>query len=217
MISHTLSNFDRDLNGIRTEINVMADNVQFQCQQALQALLNHDASIAEAVVAKDALTNQSLKKIEGHSTNVLARQQAVADDLRFILCSMRIAPHLERIGDYAKSTALKSEHFPNGLPAQWREKLERMQRHLLTMFDHVMQSYNSKNLAQAGVVYEGDDTLDVYYQDIYTSLIDTIRQGQGSTTQWVELLFIAKNFERAGDHIKDISRDVQFMIRGNLT
>ncbi|EKA2632554.1 MULTISPECIES: phosphate signaling complex protein PhoU [unclassified Vibrio] len=214
MTNHTLKKFDRDLEQIKAELNELASIVLKEFEQAIDIFDQPNTELADNIVAQDRIANQCLSNIEQHGARVLARQHAVADDLRFILSSMRIAPRLERVGDYAKSMAVKSSQFKQVIPDELNEIFHQMHLHLVTMLRSVIEAYNTKNATQANVVWEGDDTLDAYYRDVYTRLIQGFSQQTTSSQQLVELLFIAKGLERAGDHISDIATDVQFMVNG---
>ncbi|WP_413282396.1 phosphate signaling complex protein PhoU [Vibrio sp. MA40-2] len=214
MENHTLKNFDRDLEQIRSELNKLANVVLQEFEQAIDVFDQPNTELADNIVAQDRIANQCLVNIEQHGARVLARQHAVADDLRFILSSMRIAPRLERVGDYAKSMAVKSSNFKHVIPDELNELFHQMHVHLMTMLRNVIEAYNTKNTTQANVVWEGDDALNAYYRDVYSLLIQGFNQKITSHQQQVELLFIAKGLERAGDHISDIANDVQFMVNG---
>ena len=214
MENHTLKKFDRDLEQIKTELNELANIVLKEFEQAIDVFDQPNTELADNIVAQDRIANQCLSNIEQYGARVLARQHAVADDLRFILSSMRIAPRLERVGDYAKSMAVKSSQFKQVIPDELNEIFHQMHLHLVIMLRSVIEAYNTKNTAQANVVWEGDDTLDAYYRDVYTRLIQGFNQQATSSEQLVELLFIAKGLERAGDHISDIATDVQLMVNG---
>lgn len=214
MEKHTLKNFDRDLEQIKSEINKLSDIVLKEFEQAIKVFDQHDTELAQHIVAQDKIANQCLTNIEHHGAKVLARQHAVADDLRFILSSMRMAPRLERIGDYAKSMAVKASKFNHVIPDELTQKFHQMHVHLITMLRSVIDAYNDKNAAQANVVWEGDEALNEYYRDIYAHLLEGFQHHITVPEQQVELLFIAKGLERAGDHISDIAKDVQFMVNG---
>ncbi|EGR2125765.1 phosphate signaling complex protein PhoU [Vibrio cholerae] len=214
MENHTLKKFDRDLEQIKTELNELANIVLKEFEQAIDVFDQPNTALADSIVEQDRIANQCLSNIERHGARVLARQHALADDLRFILSSMRIAPRLERVGDYAKSMAVKSSQFTQVIPDDLNEIFHQMHLHLVTMLRSVIEAYNTKNAAQANVVWEGDETLDAYYRDVYALLIQSFNQQATSSEQLVELLFIAKGLERAGDHISDIATDVQFMVNG---
>lgn len=215
MENHTLKKFDRDLEQIQSELNALCNIVLKEFEQAIDVFDQPNLELAESIVAQDKVANQCLKNIEEHGARVLARQHAVADDLRFILSTMRIAPRLERVGDYAKSMAVKSSRFKHVIPEELNQKFHQMHVHLVTMLRSVIEAYNTKNTAQANVVWEGDDALDTYYRDVYQLLLEGFNQNITAPEQQVELLFIAKGLERAGDHISDIAKDVQFMVNGN--
>lgn len=99
---HTVERFDQDLLLLREEVQRLADQAEEELERAMRALLNDDRELAQEVVASDITADHLQQRINHHMTVVLARQQAMADDLREILAAGRIAAHLERLADYAK-------------------------------------------------------------------------------------------------------------------
>ncbi|NAW66596.1 phosphate signaling complex protein PhoU [Photobacterium halotolerans] len=216
MTAHTLKAFDRDLAQIQRQINELGNIVLHELEQALVIFDAPDPQLAQNVIENDRLANEYMANIEFHGAQVLARQHAVADDLRFILCSMRMASHLERVGDYAKSMAVKSGHFKRRLDHDLNHQFHAMHTQIVAMLKNVLEAYNNRNVIQADVVWEGDETLDATYKSLYTALIDGFCDINSNTQEQVDLLFIAKGLERAGDHISDIARDVHFMVKGAI-
>ncbi|WP_417878717.1 phosphate signaling complex protein PhoU [Vibrio sp.] len=214
MSAHIFKKFDQDLAEIQETVNQLANSVLQEFEQALQVFDIPDKDLANEVIEQDKFANQCLASIEFYGEKVLSRQHVVADDLRFILCSMRMAPRLERIGDYAKSMAIKSSRFKHAISSQRNEEFHNMHTQLMDMLNNVIQAYNDKNYSQADVVWKGDDELDSQYKALYTSLLEELGNSNTAPKQQVELLFIAKGLERAGDHISDIAKDVQFMVKG---
>ncbi|MGB2079865.1 MAG: phosphate signaling complex protein PhoU [Vibrio sp.] len=214
MEKHTLKSFDCDLDKIKYELNQLANIVLIEFEQAIDVFEKPNQQLAHGIAKQDIKANQYVVNIEQLSALILTRQNAVADDLRFILASMRIAPKLERVGDYAKSMALKASQFNHAISPDIAHKFHQMHLHLMTMLRNVIEAYNTKNATQANIVWEEDDLLDTYYHDVYAKILQSLKDHTTSPEQLVALLFIAKGLERAGDHISDSAKDVQFMVSG---
>lgn len=211
---HTLRIFDEDLNGLRREIVVLSNHVSEELHRALTALVENDAALADHVIANDRLADALLEKINTHTTHTLARQQAMADDLRAILAASRMAIHLERIGDYAKNTAKRSKRLSRPISAELAEQFQWMGKRIQTMLHQVTESYVDHNAQLANVAWADDAELDRIYVNLFQHLLRTMNRESRNIEDGTQLLFIAKGLERAGDHVTDIAEEVYLMITG---
>lgn len=211
---HTLRIFDEDLNSLRQEIVALSNHVSEQLQRAVTALVENDATLAEQVIADDRIADTLQEKIHTHTTRTLARQQAMADDLRAILAASRIAIHLERIGDYAKNTAKRSRHLSQHNIAELIEQFQWMGTRIQSMLSQVTESYIHQNAPLANVAWADDAELDVVYANLFQHLLSAMNQESRNIEDGIQLLFIAKGLERAGDHVTDIAEEIYLMVTG---
>ncbi len=211
---HTLRIFDEDLNGLRQEIVALSNHVSEEMNRAMTALLENDAGLAEQVITSDRLADALQEKINTHTTRTLARQQAMADDLRGILAASRMAIHLERIGDYAKNTAKRSRHLSQPISAELAEQFQWMGKRIQSMLAQVTESYIHHNAPLANVAWTDDAELDTVYVKLFQHLLRTMSQEIRNIADGTQLLFIAKGLERAGDHVTDIAEEVYLMVTG---
>lgn len=211
---HTLRIFDEDLNTLRQEIVALSNHVSEQLHRALTALVENDPIMAEQVIANDRIADALLEKINTHTTRTLARQQAMADDLRAILAASRIAIHLERIGDYAKNTAKRSRHLSQPISAELVEQFQWMGTRIQSMLSQVTESYIHHNAPLANVAWADDAELDTVYVNLFQHLLRTMSKETRNIADGTQLLFIAKGLERAGDHVTDIAEEIYLMVTG---
>lgn len=211
---HTLRIFDEDLNGLRQEIVALSNHVSEELNRAMTALLENDAGLAEQVITSDRLADALQEKINTHTTRTLARQQAMADDLRAILAASRMAIHLERIGDYAKNTAKRSLRLSRPISAELAEQFQWMGKRIQLMLQQVTESYVYHNAQLANVAWADDAELDTVYVNLFHHLLRTMSQESRQIADGTQLLFIAKGLERAGDHVTDIAEEVYLMVTG---
>jgi phosphate transport system protein len=211
---HTLRIFDEDLNGLRQEIVALSNHVSEELNRAMTALLENDAGLAEQVITSDRLADALQEKINTHTTRTLARQQAMADDLRAILAASRMAIHLERIGDYAKNTAKRSLRLSRPISAELAEQFQWMGKRIQLMLHQVTESYVYHNAQLANVAWADDAELDTVYVNLFHHLLRTMSQESRQIADGTQLLFIAKGLERAGDHVTDIAEEVYLMVTG---
>ena len=211
---HTLRQFDEDLERLSGEVNQLGEQVLLELEQALAALASGDHSRLAAIIDSDRRADALLDSINHHATQVLVRQQAMAVDLRMIVAASRIGLHLERIGDYAKNTAKRTERITGSLDAELLAQFHWMGARVLAMLRRVMEAYQQGDAELANVAWTDDAELDSVYANLFARLLELLSQAPDAAANLVQLLFIAKGLERAGDHVTDIAEEVFFMIRG---
>lgn len=211
---HILETFDQDLNLLREEVRRLADQAEEQLERALQALLHDDRGLAQDVVASDVTADRLQQQINQHMTIVLARQQAMADDLREILAAGRIAAQLERLADYAKNTAKRTQALSRKIDAEVGAQFSWMGDRVVAMLRQVMGAYQERDATEANVAWSSDAELDRLYGNLFTHLLGQMLQDSSSIKDATQLLFIAKGLERAGDHVTNIAEEVYLMVTG---
>lgn len=211
---HILTIFDQDLLLLREEVQHLADQAEEELERALQALLYDDLILAAEVVASDVTADRLQERINGHMNIVLARQQAMADDLREILAAGRIAAHLERLADYAKNTAKRTQALSRKVDTEIGAQFSWMSHRVGAMLRQVMHAYRERDAAEANVAWSSDVELDRIYGKLFAHLLVQMRQDPDSIKDATQLLFIAKGLERAGDHVTDIAEEVFLMVTG---
>ena len=212
---HILTIFDQDLLLLREEVQRLADQAEQELERAVQALLHDDRALAQEVVASDVTADRLQERINDHMNIVLARQQAMADDLREILAAGRIAAHLERLADYAKNTAKRAQALSRKVDAEIGAQFIWMSDRVGAMLRQVMRAYRERDAAEANVAWSSDVELDRIYGKLFAHLLEQMRQEPGSIKDATQLLFIAKGLERAGDHVTDIAEEVFLMVTGS--
>jgi phosphate transport system protein len=212
--NHTLRLFDEDLKALEDEIVNLAEQVADEMKRALAALVAGDHAAAKAVIDSDRQADALQDKINAHTNRVLARQQAMARDLRAILAASRIAPHLERIGDYAKNTAKRSRRLSQPVDAELAAQFRWMETRILSMLHRVIEAYVHADAHLANVAWADDAELDAVYSKLFEHLLDMMRKDSTRVADGTQLLFIAKGLERAGDHVTDIAEEIYLMVTG---
>lgn len=211
---HTLRIFDEDLKALSEEVIHLAIRVAEELDAALEVLLTGDSVAARAVIDSDRQADDLQDRINHHTARTLARQQAMADDLRAILAAARIAPHLERIGDYAKNTAKRSQRLTQPIDAELAAQYRWMVTRIQSMLRRVTEAYAQHDARAANVAWADDADLDAVYAKLFERLLDIMREDSRRVADGTQLLFIAKGLERAGDHVTDIAEEVYLMVTG---
>ncbi|CAH1205900.1 Phosphate-specific transport system accessory protein PhoU [Candidatus Nitrotoga sp. BS] len=211
---HTLCIFDEDLKALNNDVLDLTRRVGDALDGALDALLSGDAAKARAVIASDRQADDLQTRINAHTARTLMRQQPMANDLRAILAAARIAPHLERIGDYAKNTAKRSLRLNRAVDAEIGAQLRWMVTRIQSMLRRVGEAYAAHDAKAANVAWADDAELDAVYSKLFAHLLTIMRDDRARIDDSTQLLFIAKGLERAGDHVTDIAEEVYLMVTG---
>ena len=211
---HTLGSFDQDLDLLREAVRRLADLTEDEIDRAMQALLSGDHDLAKKVVENDISIDQLQQQIDQHMNVVLARQEAMAQDLREILAAGRIAAHLERMADYAKNTAKRTQVLDNTVDGEIGAQFKWMGDRVIAMLQQVMNAYQARDAAEANVAWSSDIELDLMYGKLFAYQLEQMQQEPGSIKDATQILFIAKGLERAGDHVTDIAEEIYLMVTG---
>jgi phosphate transport system protein len=212
---HTAKAFDSDLQEIMRKVAEMGGLAEKQIADAVQALLERDAELAERVITTDPIIDGMQHDIEEKAILTIARRQPMAVDLREIVGAMRVCNDLERIGDHAKHigkrvVALGGDLYPQTLI----RGVEHMAELVLTQIKQVLDAYASRNLQGALAVWKGDEEVDALCTSLFRELLTYMMEDPRNITFCMHLMFCAKDIERMGDHATNIAETVYFMIEG---
>ena len=213
--SHIVSSFGEDIKNLRQKIVEMAKLVQEQFNNAEKALVERDLKLASSVKDRDAIVDQIEQEIEQKAIELIATRSPMADDLREIISAIKICNALERIGDYAKNLSKR-------VPVINEEKqfvanttvISQMISIINDMTEDVIDSYNTKDADKAISVWTRDLAVDNLYDSFFRELLTHMMENPRSITSATHLLFIAKNVERAGDHLTNIAEIIYYIIEG---
>jgi len=213
--SHIVSSFGEDIKNLRQKIVEMAKLVQEQFNNAEKALVERDLKLASSVRDRDTIVDQIEQEIEQKAIELIATRSPMADDLREIISAIKICNALERIGDYAKNLSKR-------VPVINEEKqfvanttvISQMISIINDMTEDVIDAYNAKDADKAISVWTRDLAVDNLYDSFFRELLTHMMENPRSITSATHLLFIAKNVERAGDHLTNIAEIIYYIIEG---
>jgi phosphate transport system protein len=212
---HILKRFDEELERLNATINEMGGLTESQFAKALTAVRDRDSATAEEVVADDARVDALDAAVQEQTVKLLALRQPMAVDLRVVLSSIKIAAALERIADYAKNTAKRSIVLTQGSsPPSAVAGIDRLGRLVRTALKDVLDAFADDDVAKAHSVWERDEEIDQVYTGLFRELLTYMMEDPRTITACTHLLFMAKNIERAGDHVTNIAELVSFRSTG---
>ncbi|WP_376098285.1 phosphate signaling complex protein PhoU [Roseomonas sp. CCTCC AB2023176] len=213
---HISAAYDADLRRLREMIARMGGLAERQVADAGYALARRDPDLAGEVVGRDGPIDTLEREVETFCVRLLATRAPVAVDLRFIVAALKVSQDIERIGDYARNVAKRAivvsqQTFNGGLNGfQWMSQL--VQRNLKDAIDALVR--DDADLAER--VWAADAPVDDLYTSIFREMVTHMMEDPRNITAATHMLFIAKNFERIGDHATNIAETVYYAVRGDV-
>ncbi len=214
---HIASAFDRDLETVQALVVRMGGMVEAAIADAATALDTRDDELAEDVRRRDRAIDQLEAQINEGAARLIALRSPTATDLRLVLSVIKIAAALERVGDYAKNMAKRSNvlaHMPVIEGAGMA--LRRMSATVEQMLKDALDSYVRRDADLAPDVRARDLEVDQMYNALFREFLTHMMEDPRNITACMHLHFIAKNVERMGDHATSIAEQVIYLVSGEL-
>ena len=206
--------FDQQLELLNRDLLEMGALIERSIESATQALIRRDVETAKTAIASDHEVDQKEREIEALCLKLLLQQQPVAKDLRFISAALKMITDMERIGDQAADIAGIVIYIAGEPSIKELVHLPQMGRSAIDMVHGSLDAYVKKDLALARSVMEMDDVVDRLFDVIKNELIEKIRADASTGSQAIDLLMIAKYYERIGDHAQNIAEWVEYALTG---
>ena len=212
---HIVSAFDSDLRSLQAKIAEMGGLAEELLAHALEALQRRDAELAEKVVARDQALDRMEHELERMSIRTLALRQPMAVDLRETISALKIASTLERIGDLSKNIARRTKTLTQSQPVALTAPVARMGRQTLVQLTEVLDAYAARDTALAVAVWRKDVEVDEMYNSLFRELITYMMEDSRTISMCSQLMFVAKNLERIGDHTTFIAEMTYYVVEGD--
>jgi phosphate transport system protein len=216
MPEHTLKQFDAELEALRARVLQMGGLVEEQIVRAMEALASGNIQMAARVVEDDHRVNALEVAIDEECSTIIARRQPAAVDLRMLMMVVKTITDLERIGDEAAKIARMTQLiYEADRPFVPRTNdIRHMADAALAMLRNALDSFARLDLSVAAKVVRQDDRVDESFRGILRQLITFMMEDPRTISHSIEILFIAKALERIGDHAKNMSEYVVYMVKG---
>lgn len=212
---HTVRAFDEDLADLSGRIMAMGGIVERQLANAVHALVRRDSEGAERVIRDDLEVDRIEEQVDELAVRVLATRQPMAVDLRTVVMALKISNDLERIGDYATNIAKRVKRINVHDPIKPFITIPLMAEICRAMVKDVLDAYVERDAQKALKVWSRDPEVDEYYDQLFRELVTYILEDPKLTGACVDLMFVAKNLERIGDHATNIAEKVYYMVHGD--
>jgi phosphate transport system protein len=214
MAEHTVKAFDEDITRLRGLIGEMGGLAEVAISDAMEALVKGREALAGEVLARDKRIDAFETEIDRLAIRILALRAPMADDLREVITALKIAGMIERIGDYAKNIAKRVGHIEGRRRFEPLTLLPAMAEIAVEMVHDVLTAYAARDAAAAREIVQRDAKVDAFYDSIFRNLVSYMVENPATISSAAQLLFVARNLERIGDHATNIAEQVCYAATG---
>ena len=214
MTEHTVKAFDEDITRLRGLIAEMGGLAEVAVQNAMDALVKGDDALAKKIIEGDKKLDALESEVDKLAVRVIALRAPMADDLREVIAALKIAGVVERIGDYSKAIAKASREIADRKRFEPLTLLPAMGELAAEMVHDVLTAYGARDAALAREVIAADRKVDNFYNSIFRNLVSHMVENPSTISTAAQLLFVARNIERIGDHATNVAEMVHFAATG---
>jgi phosphate transport system protein len=208
-----VAKYDEDLQTLENLVVELLTLTRDAIAQACEALNERNSEKAEIVVHNDDLIDHIELTIHKTASDLIMRYQPISVDLRKILAAMRVASDLERIGDTAESIAKRVVSLGNR-PVLAARRISSLGALVLERFNRLIDAYRSRNVGNADHIREHDDDIDKAYLSASSDILEMMEKDPTLLRAGVQLLSIAKSFERVGDRLTNVAEQILYEVDG---
>jgi phosphate transport system protein len=214
-LEHTVKAFDEDITRLRGLIAEMGGLAEVSIGEAMDALVKGSDEMAQAVIGRDKRIDALESEVDKLAVRVIALRAPMADDLREVIAALKIAGVIERIGDYAKNIAKRTGQIEGRKKFEPLTLIPAMAEVAAEMVHDVLTAYAARDPALAREVIERDQKVDAFYNSIFRNLVSHMMENPATISSAAQLLFVARNLERIGDHATNVAEMVYYAATGD--
>jgi phosphate transport system protein len=212
---HISRRFNEDLEGVRTRVLQMGGFVEQQLQKAISALVDGDSELGEEVARGDHAVNNMEVAIDEECSRILATRAPAASDLRLIVAIIKTITDLERIGDEAEKIGyIASRLATMERPADRYREIKHLGRLVQQMVRAALDAFARLDAETALRICRDDRVVDDEFESIQRQCITFMMEDPRTIRRALEVMWVARSLERIGDHAKNLSEYVVYMVHG---
>jgi len=211
---HIVKSFDEELARLSDLISRMGGLAETQLEDSIEALQRRDSSLAEGAIEIDRVIDAHHAEVDELAIRLLALRQPMAADLRHIVTALKVAPIVERIGDYSKNVAKRTIALNQVPPVKPLFTIPRMGRLVREMIKDVLDAFSNADVEMARDVWARDKEVDDMYDSLFRELLTYMMEDARNITACTHLLFVARNIERIGDLATNVAELVHYQVEG---
>lgn len=213
---HISHKYNEELEQLRNRVLNMGGLVEQQCRDALQALVGRDALLAETVATSDHKVNQLEVEINAECTDILARRQPAASDLRMLVAIIRMTADLERIGDEAEKIGRLAVKLAEGHEKQsYYVEPNHLGDSVLEMLRGALDAFARLDVEAAIRVAARDPEIDREFESLTRLLITHMMEQPRVVKSMLQVNWCARALERIGDHAVNLCEEVIYLVKGS--
>ena len=208
--------FDAELRLLKEDLHEMARLIEAAIEKIMIAFENQDEALARDIIQGDRIVNDIEKAIEARCLSLIIKQQPVARDLRIVTTALKVVTDMERIGDHAADIAElilreKREHIYDLI-----KHIPEMGNATKDMVRDAVTAFTTLNVEMAREIMKRDDIVDELFDKVKLEVANILKASSEQVDQCVDILMIAKYFERIGDHVVNICEWTEFHETGTV-
>jgi phosphate transport system protein len=209
-----LRHFDEELDYLRSRLLEMSGLVEDSVYRSVLALAERNPQPAQKVLLNEGEINRMEIEIDDLATRLLALQQPMATDLRFITAAIKINNDLERMGDLAVNIVERALALISEPPLKPAVDIPLLADKVQAMIRKSLDAFVKKDPDLTRNVLVSDDAVDALRDSIYEAVVACMERDPTIVRQGLSLIFVARNLERLADHATNIAEDVLFLVQG---
>ena len=215
-MEHPSKRYDAELETVRSRVLQMGGLVETQITAAIEALSTGNLQLADQTIANDHRVNALEVQIDEDCAHIIARRQPAAQDLRMLVTVIKMITDLERIGDEAEKIARMTKliYSAERLLLPRFGEIKSAAGIALEMLKKALDAFARVDISEAAAVVRQDRLLDEQFRGIMRQLITFMMEDPRTISTSIEILFVAKALERIGDHSKNMSEYVVYLVKG---
>ena len=206
--------FHQGLDDLKQKLLVMGGMAEQAVERAVRAYQTRDLAVCQLVLRDEPKINVAEREVDELAVDLLAMQQPMAVDLRFIIACIKINADLERVGDQAVNIAERAIDIANQSRANLNVDIPRMASLAINMVHEALQAFVTADAELARSVLERDDLVDNLNREIFEAADLAMVKSMETHRDALDTLLVARNLERVADHATNIAEDVIFWVRG---
>jgi phosphate transport system protein len=207
--------FHQQLAELKERLLAMATMAERALETAVESYLERDEALGRSVQSLEAAINIAEREVDEMAYELLAKEQPMAIDLRFILAVIKINSDLERVGDQSVNVSERAIALQAYPKAELPVDIRRMGNYAARMVSQAIQALMEADAKLAETVLTMDDEIDQMNKDAQIAMMRVMEENPEVTVQALNAIIVARNLERAADHATNIAEDVIFWVRGS--
>lgn len=212
---HISKRFNQELEEVRNQVLKMGGLVEQQVNDGLIAILNGDTKLAQQVIDDDTKVNEMEVAIDENCTEILARRQPAASDLRLMVSIIKTITDLERIGDEAEKLGKNALHIFSGQEASPQSlELRHLGESVKKMLNRSLNAYARMDVNEAINIIQSDKEINSEYDNVSRLLIVKMMEDPREIKNALRISWCARALERIGDHSKNICEYIVYLVKG---